>query len=40
MQVIHGTRYIDEVVQLFLKDAGRVYVHQDANYNVTTLTDI
>jgi len=40
MQVIHGTRYIDEVVQLFLQDAGRVYVHQDANYNVTTLTDI
>jgi len=40
MQVIHGTRYIDEVVQLFLQDAGRVYVHQDANYNVTTLTDL
>jgi RHS repeat-associated protein len=40
MQVVHGTRYIDEVVQLFLQNAGRVYVHQDANYNVTTLTDI
>jgi len=30
----------DEVVQLFLQDAGRVHVHQDANFNVTTLTDL
>jgi len=40
LQVYHGTRYIDEVVRMRIKDLGRVYVHQDANWNVTALTDL
>jgi hypothetical protein len=36
MQVYHGTQYIDEVVGQRIANMGRVYVHQDANYNVTT----
>jgi len=39
MQVYHGTRYIDEVVAMRLPH-GRAYVHQDANWNVTSLTDL
>jgi len=39
-QVYHGTRYIDEVVGLRVKDQGRVYLHQDANWNVTAMTDL
>jgi RHS repeat-associated protein len=38
-QVYHGTRYIDEVISQRLPH-GRVYVHQDANWNVTALTDL
>ena len=37
-QVVHGTRYIDEVVLEILED-GVAWVHQDANYNVIALTD-
>ena len=37
-QVVHGTRYIDEVVLEILAD-GVAWVHQDANYNVIALTD-
>ena len=37
-QVVHGTRYIDEVVLEILPD-GVAWVHQDANYNVIALTD-
>jgi len=37
-QVYHGTRYIDEVVAMKLPD-GLVFAHQDANWNVTALTD-
>jgi hypothetical protein len=40
LQVYHGTRYIDEVVGLRVKDQGRLYAHQDANWNVTALTDL
>ncbi len=39
-QVYHGTQYIDEVVGQRIADMGRVYVHQDANYNVTGTTDL
>jgi len=39
-QVYHGTRYIDEVVGLRAKDQGRVYLQQDANWNVTAMTDL
>ena len=39
MQVYHGTQYIDEVAGLRLPH-GRAYVHQDANWNVTSLTDL
>ncbi|MCK4659616.1 MAG: hypothetical protein KAV82_08870 [Phycisphaerae bacterium] len=39
MQVYHGTQYIDEIVSMRLEH-GRAYVHQDANWNVTTLTDL
>jgi len=39
-QVYHGTRYIDEVVGLRVKDQGRAYLHQDANWNVTAMTDL
>jgi len=39
MQVYHGTCYIDEVVAMRLPH-GRAYVHQDANWNVTSLTDL
>ncbi|MCP4589426.1 MAG: hypothetical protein GY842_01650 [bacterium] len=39
MQVYHGTQYIDEVVGLRLPH-GRAYVHQDANWNVTSMTDL
>jgi len=39
-QVYHGTRYIDEVVGLRVKDQGRVYLQQDANWNVTAMTDL
>ena len=39
MQVYHGTQYIDEIVGLRLP-YGRVYVHQDANWNVIALTDL
>jgi len=35
MQVYHGTQYVDEVVAMRL-----AYVHQDANWNVTSLTDL
>jgi len=37
-QIIHGRRYIDEVVLEILED-GVVWVHQDANWNVIALTD-
>jgi RHS repeat-associated protein len=37
-QVVHGTRYIDEVVLEILED-GVAWVHQDANWNVMALTD-
>jgi YD repeat-containing protein len=40
LQVYPGTRYIDEVVGLRVKDQGRLYAHQDANWNVTALTDL
>jgi RHS repeat-associated protein len=40
LQVYPGTRYIDEVVGLRVKDQGRLYAHQDANWNVTGLTDL
>jgi len=40
VQVYHGTRYIDEVVGLRVKDLGRLYASQDANWNVTALTDL
>jgi len=40
LQVYHGTRYIDEVVGLRVKDVGRLYASQDANWNVTALTDL
>jgi hypothetical protein len=30
LQVYPGTRYIDEVVGLRVKDQGRLYAHQDA----------
>ncbi len=36
--VVHGTRYIDEIVCQRVKDRGWAYVHQDANWNVTALT--
>jgi RHS repeat-associated protein len=39
-QFIHGTRYIDELIQMRVKDKGDLYVHQDANWNVTGLTDL
>jgi RHS repeat-associated protein len=39
-QVYHGTQYIDEVVGQRIADMGRIYVHQDANYNVTGTTDL
>jgi RHS repeat-associated protein len=39
-QVYHGTQYIDEVVGQRIANMGRVYVHQDANYNVTGTTDL
>ena len=39
-QFIHGTRYVDELVQLRVKDKGDLYVHQDANWNVVALTDL
>ena len=39
MEVYHGTLYIDEVVAMRLPH-GRAYVHQDANWNVTSLTDL
>ncbi|MEK6675043.1 MAG: RHS repeat-associated core domain-containing protein, partial [Planctomycetota bacterium] len=39
-QFIHGTRYIDELIQMRLKDKGDLYVHQDANWNVIALTDL
>ena len=39
-QVYHGTQYIDEVVGQRIAAMGRVYVHQDANYNVTGTTDL
>ncbi|GJM25784.1 MAG: hypothetical protein DHS20C16_21990 [Phycisphaerae bacterium] len=39
-QVYHGTQYIDEVVGQRIANMGRVYVHQDANYNVTSTTDL
>ncbi len=39
-QVYHGTQYIDEVVGERIAKMGRVYVHQDANYNVTGTTDL
>jgi RHS repeat-associated protein len=40
LQVYPGTRYIDEIVGLRVKDQGRLYAHQDANWNVTALTDL
>jgi RHS repeat-associated protein len=40
LQVYPGTRYIDEVVGLRVKDQGRLYAHQDANWNVTALSDL
>ncbi|MCB9850298.1 MAG: hypothetical protein H6817_06295 [Phycisphaerales bacterium] len=40
LQVYHGTRYIDEVVGMRVADLGRLYAHQDANWNVTALTDL
>ncbi len=39
-QFIHGTRYIDELVMVRVKDKGDLYVHQDANWNVIGLTDL
>jgi len=39
-QFIHGTRYIDELIQMWVKDKGDLYVHQDANWNVVGLTDL
>ncbi|MEK6675465.1 MAG: RHS repeat-associated core domain-containing protein, partial [Planctomycetota bacterium] len=39
-QFIHGTRYIDELVMMRVKDKGDLYVHQDANWNVIALTDL
>jgi len=39
-QFIHGTRYIDELVMIRVKDKGDLYVHQDANWNVIGLTDL
>jgi hypothetical protein len=39
-QVYHGTQYIDEVVGQRIANMSRVYVHQDANYNVTGATDL
>jgi hypothetical protein len=40
LQVYPHARYIDEVVGLRVKDQGRLYAHQDANWNVTALTDL
>ncbi|MEK6675041.1 MAG: RHS repeat-associated core domain-containing protein [Planctomycetota bacterium] len=39
-QFIHGTGYIDELIQMRVKDKGDLYVHQDANWNVIALTDL
>ncbi|MEK6674488.1 MAG: RHS repeat-associated core domain-containing protein [Planctomycetota bacterium] len=39
-QFIHGTRYIDELILMRVKDKGDLYVHQDANWNVIALTDL
>ncbi|GMU26372.1 MAG: RHS repeat-associated core domain-containing protein [Planctomycetia bacterium] len=39
MQVYYGTQYIDEIVAIKLEH-GYAVVSQDANYNVTTLTDL
>ncbi len=39
-QLIHGTRYIDELVIMRAKDKGDLYVHQDANWNIVGLTDL
>ncbi|MCG3129440.1 MAG: hypothetical protein FLDDKLPJ_00167 [Phycisphaerae bacterium] len=39
MQAYYGTQYIDEIVALKLEH-GYAVVSQDANYNVTTLTDL
>ena len=38
-QLIHGTQYIDELVQMRAADKGDLYVHQDANWNIIGLTD-
>ncbi len=39
-QVYHGTQYSDEVVGMRVAGLGRIYVHQDANYDVTGTTDL
>ncbi len=39
LQAYYGTQYIDELVALKLEH-GYAVVSQDANYNVTTLTDL
>ncbi|MCG3130713.1 MAG: hypothetical protein FLDDKLPJ_01484 [Phycisphaerae bacterium] len=39
LQAYYGTQYIDEIVALKLEH-GYAVVSQDANYNVTTLTDL
>jgi hypothetical protein len=39
-QFIHGTRYIDELVMVRVKNKGDLYVHQDANWNVIGMTDL
>ncbi len=35
MQVIYGTRYVDEIVRYERNGYGTVFVFQDANWNVT-----
>jgi hypothetical protein len=40
MQIVPGTQYVDEIVLFRKKDFGTVYVYQDANWNVTSTTNL
>ncbi len=39
-QVVRGVKYIDEIAMIRNAEIGDLYVHQDANWNVISLTDL